>query len=127
MQQVLEGSTATQPADPAEAGYTFGGWYLDAGCTQPFDFAAPITGDLTLFAKWEAVAPAPQTDPVTPASGGQTAPKNGGARPQGSTAGSGSATLPQTGEPANGLALLLACVGAVLATKGLLLCLSTDE
>lgn len=126
-QQVLEGSTVVRPADPAETGYAFGGWYLDAGCTQPFDFAASITGDLTLFAKWEAVAPAPQTDPVTPASGGQAAPKNGGARPQGSTAGSGSATLPQTGEPANGLALLLACVGSVLATKGLLLRLSTGE
>ena len=116
-----------RPADPAETGYAFGGWFLDAGCTEPFDFAAPITGDLTLFAKWEAVAPASQADSVTPASGGQAAPKNDAARPQGSTAGSGSAALPQTGEPANGLALLLACVGAVLATKSLLLCLSTDE
>lgn len=127
VQQVLEGSTATQPADPAEAGYTFGGWYLDAGCTQPFDFAVPITGDLTLFAKWEAVASGAQVDSVTLASGGQAAPKNGAGRPQGSTAGSGSVALPQTGEPANGLALPLACAGAALATKGLLLRLSTSE
>lgn len=36
----------------SQAGYDFKGWYLDIGCTIPFDgtIAAGTTGDITLFA-----------------------------------------------------------------------------
>jgi uncharacterized repeat protein (TIGR02543 family) len=51
-QIVAYGSTATQPANPTKAGNTFGGWYSDAGLTLAFNFATPITADVTLFAKW---------------------------------------------------------------------------
>lgn len=39
---------------PAREGYTFVGWYADAACTEAYDFSAPVTGDLTLYAKWDA-------------------------------------------------------------------------
>ena len=43
----------TKPEDPTKTGYTFGGWYTDYACTKAYDFAAPVTGDMTLYAKWE--------------------------------------------------------------------------
>lgn len=64
-----------KPADPTRDGYTFGGWYTDEACTRAYDFATPVTADLTLYAKWTKNA----TNP-----GG-----NGGA---GSNSGSGSGT-----------------------------------
>ena len=51
-QTVEHGATATAPTAPTRAGYAFKGWYADAACTQVFDFAKPITGDTTLYAKW---------------------------------------------------------------------------
>jgi uncharacterized repeat protein (TIGR02543 family) len=43
--------TAAEPTAPKRAGYTFDGWY-DVTLTTAYDFAAPVTGDLTLYAKW---------------------------------------------------------------------------
>lgn len=40
------------PADPAAEGYTFDGWYYNQELSDPFDAAADVTGDLTLYAKW---------------------------------------------------------------------------
>ena len=51
-QTVLSGTTATKPADPTASGWSFGGWFKEAACTNAFDFATPITGDITLYAKW---------------------------------------------------------------------------
>ena len=51
-QTVVAGATATKPADPTATGYTFGGWYTDAACTKAYDFAAEVTADVTLYAKW---------------------------------------------------------------------------
>jgi len=45
-------STVQQPATPTRVGYTFAGWYQEAGCVTPWNFATPITGNLTLYAKW---------------------------------------------------------------------------
>ena len=50
---VSKDGTITQPADPTRTGYIFGGWYTDNGTfTKPFDFTVPVTGNITLFAKW---------------------------------------------------------------------------
>ena len=46
------GTKAEAPADPTKEGYTFSGWYEDAGFTKPFDFNTPILSDVTLYAKW---------------------------------------------------------------------------
>lgn len=43
------GEKAAKPADPKREGYTFDGWTLDGG---PYDFATPVTHDLTLLAVW---------------------------------------------------------------------------
>lgn len=43
---------ATKPAEPTKAGYTFGDWYIDEELTMPYDFNAPVTDDITLYAKW---------------------------------------------------------------------------
>ena len=37
---------------PEKDGYIFGGWYLDEGFTQVFNYSGQITKDLTLYAKW---------------------------------------------------------------------------
>ena len=37
-----------------KAGYFFGGWYDDEGCTAAHDFTAPVNADTTIYAKWNA-------------------------------------------------------------------------
>jgi uncharacterized repeat protein (TIGR02543 family) len=55
-QSVAAGGTATQPTPaPTKTGYTFAGWFSDAGLTTSFDFATAITSDKTLYAKWTSV------------------------------------------------------------------------
>ncbi len=52
-QQVEDGKTATKPADPTAETYDFLGWFKEEACTNAYDFATPITADITLYAKWE--------------------------------------------------------------------------
>ena len=52
-QTVDYGKKAATPKDPTESGYAFGGWYKDAACKQKFSFSTKITGDITLYAKWD--------------------------------------------------------------------------
>ena len=52
-QTVQYGKKAATPKDPTESGYAFGGWYQDAACKQKFKFSTKITGDITLYAKWD--------------------------------------------------------------------------
>ena len=53
-QTVQYQQTLTQPEAPTHVGYAFAGWYTDADCTEAYDFSTPVTGDLTLYAKWNA-------------------------------------------------------------------------
>lgn len=52
-QKVASGSKATRPADPTRKGYTFVNWYSDAALTRAFNFYSDVTGNVTLYAKWE--------------------------------------------------------------------------
>ncbi len=62
------GDRVAKPADPVRDGYTFGGWYTDAGCTQSWDFTGTIPGDMTLYAKWTSSSGTTATTvPTTPA------------------------------------------------------------
>lgn len=63
-QIINTGEKATKPkTNPAEAGWTFGGWYQEAACTNEFDFNAAVTADLTAYAKWTKSPAASVTDP----------------------------------------------------------------
>lgn len=44
---------ASAPEPPIKEGYTFEGWYTKDG--NLFDFNTPITGDITLTARWEPI------------------------------------------------------------------------
>ena len=50
--KVRDGALANKPANPTKSGYAFDGWYKDADLTQPFDWNSPVTGNITLYAKW---------------------------------------------------------------------------
>ena len=50
--QVEDGRAAEAPSDPLKDGFEFAGWYTDTGLTQPYDWDAPVTQDMTLYAKW---------------------------------------------------------------------------
>ena len=52
-QTVEYGKKAATPKAPTEDGYAFGGWYKDAACKTKFSFSTKITGDITLYAKWD--------------------------------------------------------------------------
>ncbi len=54
-QTVSHGGTVTEPTAPTYEGYTFGGWYTEAGCTTEYDFTTTVTESLTLYAKWKDV------------------------------------------------------------------------
>ncbi len=54
---VASGSTISEPtpAPTATDGYTFDGWYKEAACTTPWNFATDkVTDNITLYAKWVA-------------------------------------------------------------------------
>lgn len=52
-QYVEDGSKAAEPEEPAETGYTFGGWFRDSECTDAWNFDTDtVTKDITLYAKW---------------------------------------------------------------------------
>lgn len=81
--EVAQGNRVIRPQDPVREGYTFDGWYLDAEGTQVYDFATPVTGDLTLFAKWTKV----ETNPTPGGNNGGSS--QGGGNSGGSSQGSG--------------------------------------
>jgi uncharacterized repeat protein (TIGR02543 family) len=51
-QTITDGGTVPYPKEPVKEGVFFGGWYSDADCTDPCDYAATVSGPLTLYAKW---------------------------------------------------------------------------
>lgn len=55
-QSVTSGGKATEPTPaPTATGYTFGGWYTEAACTNKYNFTTTtVTKDITLYAKWTA-------------------------------------------------------------------------
>ena len=96
-QRVKEGKAATEPSTkPQCKGYTFAGWYTDEACTQAYDFSAPVTADLTLFAKWtkHAVNPGGNGGSGSNGSNGSNGGTGNGSG-AGAGAGSGSGTKGQ--------------------------------
>ena len=56
-QNIAYGGKVTEPAAMTKTGYTFGGWFKETAFTNQWNFATDIvTSDITLYAKWDAVA-----------------------------------------------------------------------
>ena len=51
-QTVVSGLTPTKPSDPERTGLRFAGWFADESFTTEFDFSAPVTSNITVYAKW---------------------------------------------------------------------------
>jgi uncharacterized repeat protein (TIGR02543 family) len=52
-QNVARGGKVTEPPAMTKTGYTFGGWYKEAACTNAWNFAGDtVTSNITLYAKW---------------------------------------------------------------------------
>ncbi len=50
---VANGYNVTVPTAPTKDGKSFNGWYKDAALTEAYDFGSIVSGDLSIYAKWE--------------------------------------------------------------------------
>ena len=115
VESVNHGDKVAKPANPTRDGYTFDGWYTDAACTTLYNFDTPVTGDMTLYAKWTKVEvptdpEQPGTDPEQPTDPDQpgtdpevpTKPENPGTDPEkpGTGTGTDDPNKPGAEEPA---------------------------
>jgi uncharacterized repeat protein (TIGR02543 family) len=70
----VKGGTLAEPAAPTKPGSTFDGWYKEAALTNkvafPYD-VTNVTGNFTLYAKWESDIPGPEKGIKMIASGGE--------------------------------------------------------
>lgn len=54
-QMIFDGGKAAMPEQPARSGYTFGGWYTEAACTNAWNFKNNrVIENTILYAKWTA-------------------------------------------------------------------------
>jgi len=54
VQSVLHGGAVPSPAIPTKDGFTFTGWYTDNNTfANAWNFSNAVTGNITLYAKWE--------------------------------------------------------------------------
>lgn len=51
-QKVVKDGKATRPQPPTYGEYTFAGWFTDENFESEYDFDSPVTGNVTLYAKW---------------------------------------------------------------------------
>jgi len=54
IQHVISGNTVTLPAAPTKTGYDFGGWYTDTSYGTAFTGTTAVTGNITVYAKWNS-------------------------------------------------------------------------
>jgi uncharacterized repeat protein (TIGR02543 family) len=60
---VKSGKTVAQPANPTKANYVFAGWYKEKTGVTAWNFADDkVTADITLYAKWTADNPNPESN-----------------------------------------------------------------
>jgi uncharacterized repeat protein (TIGR02543 family) len=73
-QTVISGFAASRPVDPTRSGYVFDNWYSDSGLTAVYNFSTPVTGNITLYAKWNAAAPGSSYTVTFNSNGGSNVP-----------------------------------------------------
>lgn len=70
---VNNGDKLIRPTNPILSGYDFVGWYKDSGLTTAWDFTTDtVTGNVTLYAKWNAQGGGSGGDSGTPVTGDKT-------------------------------------------------------
>ena len=62
--RVPAGTALAEPETPVRNGYLFRGWQLDGAA---YDFATPVTEDITLTAVWQELTPFGTADFILPA------------------------------------------------------------
>ncbi|MBS1416292.1 MAG: leucine-rich repeat protein [Clostridia bacterium] len=55
-QTVKEGEKAVRPANPAKDGFVFDNWYTAETGGEIFDFDAAVTGNVTVYARWNSTS-----------------------------------------------------------------------
>ncbi|TSJ86187.1 hypothetical protein FPK29_00270 [Bifidobacterium polysaccharolyticum] len=69
-QSVPSGGQASRPKDPSRDGYLFNGWFT-GNTAVAYDFSQPVTGNITLTAKWTRITSSWSLKPTSgPAEGG---------------------------------------------------------
>ena len=53
VKEVKHGETVNKPEDPTKDGYAFVNWTTDKEGKKEYDFATPVTGNITLYAQWD--------------------------------------------------------------------------
>jgi len=73
---VSSGAKITAPTAPTKSSYTFAGWYKETSLTNAWSFSTDtVTANITLYAKWTAVATTTYTVSFT-VNGGSPAPSD---------------------------------------------------
>ncbi|MBQ3483530.1 MAG: InlB B-repeat-containing protein [Clostridia bacterium] len=68
--KVREKEFIPRPETPVRAGYSFIGWYTDSACSVAWNFdTQTVSGNLTLYAGWEAIGPTEYTVAFRPNNG----------------------------------------------------------
>lgn len=55
-QTVKEGEKAVRPTNPTKTGYEFDNWYTAKTGGEVFDFDKAVTGDVTVYARWNSAS-----------------------------------------------------------------------
>ena len=58
------GASALRPENPEKEGFNFGGWFTNESFSALYDFDAPVTSDITLYAYWYESDPTPTPTPT---------------------------------------------------------------
>lgn len=116
-QSVRSGQAATKPADPEQEGFRFDGWYTDAKFSQLYNFATPVTGDLTLYAAWAPIKAYYMVTFAKPEHGALTVTSNGKELATGAKVADGSKVI-ITATPENGFELATLKANGADVTSG---------
>ncbi len=54
-QTIVSGETVSVPQAPVREGYRFIGWYTTPDFSRAYNFANQVSGNFTLYAKWESI------------------------------------------------------------------------
>jgi len=57
-QSVFKNTLVARPVNPTRSGQNFTGWYSNSGLTTLYDFSAPVTENITLYAGWHTAGAA---------------------------------------------------------------------